>query len=154
MELLHITPKNYDLAKMITVKPDQQNFVASIKDTLADAYVYKASEFRLVQCEEELIGYVLVYPFSEKGEKYVNIVRLVIDKKHQGKGHGRQLLRDTIQWIHSYYNQVSKVRISTLEENDIALSLYRSEGFEESGVEENEIALYYDLSANKARSWR
>lgn len=153
MELLHITPKNYDSAKLISVKPDQQDFVASIKDTLADAYVYKASEFRLVKCEEDLVGYVLVYPFSEKGEKYVNIVRLVIDKEHQGKGYGRQLLRDTIHWIYSYYNQVSKVRISTMIENKVALSLYRSEGFEERGVEENEIALYYDLAAHKSNSW-
>lgn len=149
MELLHITPKNYDLAKMITVKPEQQNFVASIKDTLADAYVYKASEFRLVKAEEDFIGYVLVCPFSERGEKFVNIVRLVIDENHQGKGHGRQLLKDTIQWIHSYYNQISKVRISTKCENDVALSLYRSEGFEEKGLEENEIALYYDLKTYK-----
>lgn len=145
MELLHITPKNYNHAKEITVAKDQVTFVASIKDTLADAYVYKASEFRLVRCEEDYVGYVLVYPYSENGEKIVNIVRLAIDQNYQGKGHGRQLLQETVKWVSSYYNQLSKIRISTMPDNLRALSLYKSEGFEEVGLEENEVVLYYKL---------
>ncbi len=145
MELLHITPKNYNSAKEISVKSDQQVFVASIKDTLADAYVYKASEFRLVKAEDNFIGYVLVCPFNQNGEKLVNIVRLAIDHNHQGKGHGRQLLRETIHWIQTYYNQISRVKISTLPDNEVALNLYKSEGFVEQGLEDKEMTLYYEL---------
>ncbi len=37
-----------------------------------------------------------------------------------------------------------ELRISTLPDNTVALSLYRSVGFQERGLESGEIALYMD----------
>lgn len=150
MEFIEITPENYSDAKKLSVKPEQSKYVASLKDTLADAYVYKESEFRLVMHNGNLIGYILVYPYEANGEIYVNIVRLAIDEKYQGNGFGKLLLDNLILWISEYYTQVRKIRISTLSENKIALKLYLGRGFKKAGIEEEEIALYMNLNR---KSW-
>lgn len=149
MEFIEITPENYDEAKRLNVRPEQRKYVASIKDTLADAFVYKESQFRLVKKDGIILGYILIYPYEIKGKICVNIVRMAIDKNYQGKGLGRLLLRNIVQWIKDYYDDVSKIRISTMPENKLALKLYMSEGFEKTGIEENEIALYMDTDCSE-----
>ncbi len=131
------------------MREDQIDLVASVTKSLADAYVYDAAIFRLAYVGNQIVGYLTLYPYTEDDKNYVNVVRLMIDQHHQGSGHGRALLRAGIDHARSMRPKVNLVRISTLPHNEPALALYRSEGFIESGIEENEIALYLDLSSVK-----
>jgi diamine N-acetyltransferase len=88
------------------------------------------------------MGYVLVFPFERDGLRIVNIVRLMVDARHQGQGFGRAILSETLSWISGFSPQPDALRISTLPENDVALGLYLSMGFEIQGTEEGEVALY------------
>jgi diamine N-acetyltransferase len=142
IELVPITPENYAEALALSVLPEQEAFVAGIVKTLADAYVWNESEFRLAFDGDTAVGYVLVFPFNREGQYLVNVVRLMIDAKYQGKGLGGALLDSVIEWVSHFEPRADVLRISTLPDNTVARSLYKSRGFDESGVEDGEVALY------------
>lgn len=142
LSLEPITPENQRSVRDLSVREDQRKYVATVEQSLADAYVWKESSFRAAYSNGSPVGYILVFPFTESDQRIVNIVRLMIDARHQGSGLGRALLRATLEWIESFNPVVDKVRISSVPENHVALSLYRSEGFEEAGIESGEVALY------------
>jgi len=142
LQLVPIGPDNHLAARALTVDPAQERFVASVDKSLADAYVYQTAEFRIACIDETPVGYVLVFPFQQQARQLVNIVRLMIDARFQGRGHGRQLLQATLEWIGTFSPAVDTIRIATLPDNAAALSLYKSLGFVEQGIEDGEIALY------------
>lgn len=126
----------------MAVRPEQTHLVASVETSLADAYVWQGAEFR-VACEDAVpFGYVMIYPFDRDGLRIVNIVRLMVDAQYQGRGLGRALLNETLAWTGRLSPVPDAVRISTLPENEVALGLYLSMGFEIRGTEDGEVALY------------
>ena len=141
-ELKPITPDNYEQAVQLSVKPDQERFVASVQKSLADAYVFKESIFRIACYDGDPIGYLLLFPYVKSDRQHVNIVRLMIDQHYQGHGHGRRLLQESLDLIATLKPVVEVVRISTLPENHTALALYKSAGFVARAMEGHEIALY------------
>lgn len=144
MKLIEITPDNHNIARKIKVKPEQDDFVASIQNTLVDAYVFKKSVFKLIEVEEEIVGYTLVFPFEKDEKRYVNIVRLAIDQTHQGKGYGRQSLEMIINWIKEDF-EVDTVKITVDPINELARGLYNRVGFVEGEMENKELALFMEV---------
>jgi diamine N-acetyltransferase len=144
IELHPITPDNHGPARKLAVHPHQEHLIATVDKSLADAYVYRDAVFRIAYEEDVPVGFVLVFPFDRDGKRIVNIARLMIDAGHQGRGLGRALLETTLAWVDSFDPRPDVFRISTLPENEGALALYRSAGFEERGTEEGEIALYME----------
>lgn len=143
--LTPITPENYKLALALSVRPDQDNLIATVQQSLADAYVYKEAEFRLAFSGDQLVGYLLIFPYQSGEQQCMNIVRLMIDHRYQGQGLGRSLLEAALQWIQTLSPAVDRVRISTLPNNETAIALYKRVGFVEKGIEENEITFYLDM---------
>ncbi len=142
IELVRITPDNHKAIRALEVRPDQSHLVAGVDASLADAYVWEGALFRGA-CEDDVpVGYVMVYPFDRDGQRIVNIVRLMVDAAHQGRGVGRAVLNETLSWISAFSPRPDALRISTLPENEVALGLYLSSGFEIRGTEEGEVALY------------
>ena len=146
MELVIITPKNYEQASKLSVYPEQEKLIASIQKSLADSFVHKGALFKLAVHKKCVIGYVMIFPYKKSNKNLVNIVRIMIDKNYQGKGLGKELLNKTIMWIKRMEPKVSTIRISTKIENTLAIGLYESEGFVQKGIEDGEIALYKDLT--------
>jgi len=142
VELVPITPDNHKAVRALAVRPDQTHLVAGVDASLADAYVWQGSMFRAALEDGNPVGYVMVFPFDQDGQRIVNIGRLMVDARHQGRGLGRQILTDTISWISHLTPRPDVLRISTLPENEPALGLYLSMGFEIRGTEEGEVALY------------
>jgi diamine N-acetyltransferase len=102
--------------------------------------------FRLAFAEDALVGYLLVYPYDSDQGRMVNIARLMIDHRFQGRGFGRQLLETALKWIATFEPAVDIVRISTLPGNIPALSLYESADFTRKGMENGEVALYLEVN--------
>lgn len=142
IRLVTISPENYEFASSLSVCEDQQNFIATIQKSLADAYVYKDAEFRLALNMDTIVGYVLIFPYISDGKQFVNIVRLMIDCQHQRQGLGRSLLQECLHWIQEAYPSVSTIRISTSLDNEAAIALYENIGFVEKGIEKDEITFY------------
>lgn len=142
IELRDITPENHLDIRMLAVHSGQHHLVATVDKTLADTFVWKDALVKAGYFEGEAFGLVMIFPYEEEGVSMINIVRLMVDAKHQGKGLGRGLLNETLHWIDARAAQ--RVRISTLSDNVVALSLFKNIGFVESGIEDGEIALYLD----------
>jgi diamine N-acetyltransferase len=146
LNLEAVTPDNYDAALELRVLPEQEKFVAPIMKSLADCAVYPEAELRVAREGEGegegLVGYVMIFPFLREGENLVNVVRLMIDERHQGRGLGRVLLNTTLNRIPEFSPAVERVRISTHPDNAVALSLYQSVGFVRADIEDGEVALH------------
>ena len=139
-ELRDISSDNHIEARKLAVHPRQEKFVAAVDKSLADAYVWKDARIKIAYNNDQIFGFVMIFPFEDNDTRIVNIVRLLVDKRFQGRGLGRALLDETLVWVDSF--SPDRIRISTLPENEPALALYKSRGFIESGVEDGEIALY------------
>ncbi len=140
--LAPLTPENHEAVRALAVRPDQRHLVASVDKSLADAYVWRAAQCRGAFHDDAAVGFVMIFPYEVEGERLVNIVRLLVDASRQGQGLGRALLADTIAWIQALQPPADRIRISTLPENEVALTLYRQYGFEGDAIEDGEIALY------------
>lgn len=145
IELRDITPDNHLEVRALAVFPEQQHLVATVDKSLADGFIWKDALLRAAYHDNTAVGFVCVFPFEENGRRTVNVVRLLIDSRHQGQGLGRALFGSTLKWVESL--SPDRIRISTLPENEVALSLYKSMGFVEAGIEDGEIALYLDCQA-------
>ena len=147
MILRPVTPENYDSVLDLRVSPEQERFVAPVTKSLADAFVYEGAEVRIGYEDETPVGFVLIFPFERENQPVVNIVRLLIDQRYQQRGLGRALLVATLDWVGTFLPRPARVRISTKPDNEVALSLYRSVGFVDDGMEEGEIVLWLELEA-------
>lgn len=144
LSLEPVTPDNYADCLALAVREDQERFVAPVVRSLADAYVW-GGPARAARSKGEIVGFVLLYPFELDGRPVVNIVRLLIDRHHQGHGLGRALLDETLALARSLEPRPERIRLSTLPDNDVALRLYRSVGFVEGGTDGPGIVLWLDV---------
>lgn len=143
LTLEEITPENYQEAMALSVTEAQQAFVSPVVRSLADAYVWDALP-RLAREGEKPVGFLMVYPFEHDGLRVINIVRLLIDREHQGRGLGRELMTSLLGWLATLEPPARRLRISTKPENAGALHLYRAFGFEGEEMYEGEVVLWRD----------
>jgi diamine N-acetyltransferase len=144
IELRPITPQNHVEARKLAVRQDQQRFIASVDSSLADAFVWD-SIFRVAFEDGVPVGFILLFPFERDRKRLVNVVRLMVDSRYQGRGLGRELLSASLGYLTTFTHRVDIVRISTLPDNEVALALYKGSGFEERGIESGEVALYLEI---------
>ena len=133
---------NANIWKVCTLEPfeEQKDFVAENIQSLAEAYATRneggnALPLAVYNDESELI------------KKNYSLWRLMIDKKYQGKGFGRQTLDAAMALIRTYpFGKADKVWLSYEPENVRAREIYRKYGFVENGeMCGNEIIAVYDL---------
>ena len=69
ISLRPIDSSNYRECIELSVEPDQQRFVASNLQSLADAYVWReAAEPYAVYSDDEMVGFALLFPLAEGGD--------------------------------------------------------------------------------------
>jgi diamine N-acetyltransferase len=142
ISLRPVDASNYEECIALSVAPDQQQFVASNLQSLADAYVWReAAEPYAVYAGDEMVGFGLLFPFAggvaddsvpEPGtERGYIIVRLMVDERFQGRGYGRAALEAIVNLIRA--RGVREIRLSVAPENAQALEFYRRNEFVETG---------------------
>jgi diamine N-acetyltransferase len=143
ISLRPVDTTNYRECIELSVAPEQQSFVASNLQSLAEAYVWReAAEPYAVYSNDELVGFALLFPFAgdvddesipEPGtERGMVLVRLMIDARFQGHGYGRDALEAILANVRD--RGLPAVRLSVLPENEQALEFYRRNGFAETGA--------------------
>ena len=73
----------------------------------------------------DIVGFAV----SGRAGRSAYLQRLAVDPVHQGKGIGRALTQDALRWARRH--RCSGMLVNTHVENETALGLYRSLGFEE-----------------------
>lgn len=148
MELRTITEQNYQKILDLSTGAGQEEFVAQNVRSLAQAWVFRdrARPYALYEGEEP-VGFIMFDWRPEK--KWVEIWRLMIDYRLQGKGYGRAAVQKALEFLRES-GLFDKVQINYVEENQGAKHLYRSMGFQETGaMEGNEVVMEMDLTGEK-----
>lgn len=145
MELRAITEQNYQKILDLSTGAGQEEFVARNVRSLAQAWVFRdrARPYALYEGEEP-VGFIMFDWRPEK--KWVEIWRLMIDHRYQGKGYGRAAVQKALEFLRES-GLFERVQINYVEENQGAKHLYRSMGFQETGaMEGNEVVMEMDLT--------
>lgn len=134
----------------LKLKREQKEFVASNEVSIVQAYAAidtkcDAYPFAVVN-GKKVVGFLMVcYNEGAFYEIYgevppkslvnnYSICRLMIDKRYQGRGYGRQTIQLALDFIKTWPSgQAGYCEISYEPENIVAKTLYQSCGFEENG---------------------
>ena len=158
IRLEEITNKN--IWKVCTLEPfeEQKDFVAENIQSLAEAYATRNEGNNAlplaVYKDDELIGFVMIGKGTVGNEEESDLIkenyclwRLMIDKKFQGKGYGKQTMDAVMALIRTYpFGEAKKVWLSYEPENTHAREIYLRYGFIENGeMCGNEIVAVYEL---------
>ena len=114
--------------------PEQQTFVATNAESLAEARHDDEAIARAVVTAGRVVGF-LMYSAPDDDDEAI-IYRFMIDRREQGKGLGRAAVARVLEEI-ARLSYVHRVSICYEPENEAARRLYASFGFVEQGLDED-----------------
>lgn len=149
VELRKITDYNFDECVKLEPKEEQKSYVASNIRSLAEAYVALTNNECIpmpyaIYDADIMVGFIML-SYNEADEKNDEniywVCRLMIDKRYQGKGYGKEAVAKALELIRTFpYGKASEVSLSYEPENVAAKTLYASFGFVETGnIEDGEM---------------
>ena len=151
LRLVEVGSRNFDDLIDLVPFESQYRFVADNSYSLAEAYANisdgrYAKPFGIYNGDEPvgflMIGYDICDEEDDRekfpllNDSYL-IWRFMIDKKHQGKGYGREAMQLALDFIRTFpCGRADYCWLSYEPENEVARKLYRSFGFEEMEMPE------------------
>ena len=146
---------NYQKVIKLRVAKEQENFVASNRNSLIHAFIESSSGTPVyafaIMNGKTVVGFIqLMYGTSwtgyeredwlgsdlykeYEGKPYYYIWRFMVDKKHQHRGYGREAFRQALEFIKTFPNgKADYVLLSYEPSNDRGREFYSSFGFEEA----------------------
>ena len=137
---------------------EQKDFVAENIQSLAEAYATRNEGNNAlplaVYNDDDLIGFVMIGKGTVGNEDESDLIkenyciwRLMIDKKYQGQGLGKQTIDAAMSLIRTFpFGEAKQAWLSYEPENIRARDIYRKYGFAENGeMCGNEIVTVFDL---------
>jgi diamine N-acetyltransferase len=100
---VEITDLNRDAVLALRVAPEQEQFVGSVADALADAAEYPHARpwYRAVFAEGNAVGFVMVsWNVEPQPPEIIGpwfLWKLLIDQRYQGRGYGREIVRQVAE---------------------------------------------------------
>lgn len=151
LRLEKVTGKNvWDILKL-EVLDEQKYFVAGNDTSIIEAYIAitgngHAFPFGIYEGDTP-VGFIMIgfdvddywddAPEIARGN--YNLWRLMIDKKYQGKGHGKEAVRLALEFINTFpCGSAEYCWLSYEPENEAARNIYSSFGFSETGEMDGE----------------
>ena len=149
IELRKITFDNFDECIKLETTEEQKSFVASNIRSLAQAYVALTNKECIPMpyaiCHNDIMVGFIMLSYAEADENEDEpaywVWRLMIDKEYQGKGYGKEAMVTALELIKTFpCGEASTVYLSYELDNIVAMALYKSLGFVETGkIEEGEM---------------
>ncbi len=137
VELRAITKDNLDEVLSLNILEHQKAFVSSTACSLAQAYVYRETAFPFaVYADNIVVGFIMMGYYEDR--KQYTLWKLLIDKNHQNKGYGREALRQVSAYLKDNFG-AKEIYTGVTIGNEKAKHLYRSIGFEETGLIEDKM---------------
>ena len=131
-----ITRDNLWAVVDLTPRPGQEKFVEDNVASIANAYVEPTFVPLAVYAGAEPVGFVMYGPHPDTGAWWV--IRLMIDRAHQGKGYGRAAMEAVIAMMVERVG-CEEIVTSFNPANAVAAGLYASLGFRPTGeIEDGE----------------
>ena len=153
-----ITNKNIWKVCLLEPFEDQKDFVAENMQSLAEAYATRNEGNNVmplaVYDDDTLIGFVMIGKGTVGNENESDLIkenyslwRLMLDRKYQGQGLGKQTIDAVMDLIRTFpFGEAKKVWLSYEPENTRARDIYQKYGFAENGeMCGSEIVAVYEL---------
>lgn len=135
VQLKEITKENLEEILNLSVSEHQEAFVSSTACSLAQAYVYRENAFPFaVYADKVIVGFIMLGYYEAK--KQYTLWKLLIDKNQQNKGYGRDAVKQGIQYLKDNFD-AGEIYTGVALGNEKAKHLYRSIGFKETGLVED-----------------
>ncbi|MEU3019066.1 MULTISPECIES: GNAT family N-acetyltransferase [unclassified Nocardiopsis] len=138
--LVEITDDNFGAANRIKVHEAQEQFVAPVLYSLAQAYTQRDTAWpRLLMDGDEAVGFVMATfaPEHEDPDCRADLWRLNIAKEHQGRGYGRRAVEGVVE--EARRRGFTRVTVSWVPGEGSPEGFYLALGFEKTGrVEDGE----------------
>ena len=122
----------------LSVRPDQQKFVAPNAVSIAQAHFSKHAWFRAVYADDTPVGFLMLEDRPEKPEYY--LWRFMIDARYQRMGFGRRAMELVIEHVRTRPNATEFIT-SAVQADGGPQPFYESLGFEATGEYEDDEAL-------------
>ncbi len=84
-------------------------------------------------------GYAVIHGYKQSKARHVASIRLAVKAEHQQKGIGSALMKAVENW--SKQHDISRLELSVMEHNNVALHLFTKLGFHQEGIRKNAIKL-------------
>ena len=137
VELREITKDNLEAVLDLRVHEHQESFVSSTAYSLAQAYAYRDTAFPFaIYVDNTIVGFIMLGYYESRNQ--YTLWKFLIDKKYQNKGYGREALLKGIRYLKDRFG-AEKVYTGVKPGNETAKHLYRSVGFEATGLVENDM---------------
>lgn len=144
VRLVEVAPGRGRDALGLDVHRSQRRFVASVAESFADAIAPELVEgtamrpwIRLIEADDELVGFVMVAE-PIPAEPVAWLWRLVVDRRHQGRGIGRDAVELVCAHVRS--TGADRIRTSWVEGRGGPGPFHRSNGFVPTGeVDDGEV---------------
>ena len=161
VHLEKITCKNMEDVISLDIFESQYPFVANNEESLAEAYVAITSDDSYaypfaIYDDETLVGFLML-GYNEAALEGQNapaslrnnyiLWRLMIDKRYQKKGFGREAVRLALEFVRTWSHGKAEACVTSYNpENKAAENLYASFGFVENGeMDDDEIVAVLKL---------
>jgi diamine N-acetyltransferase len=136
-----VTRANWRDALRLTVRPDQQRFIAEYAPVaaimLSKAYVRALGmtwEPCVLVAEGKLVGMAALAAEARRADVRW-LFHFFIDERSQGRGYGRESLTALISWVKERHPGCRSLQLTVHPENDAARRLYAIAGFQPAGDE-------------------
>lgn len=133
--------KNWGQATLLEIREDQREFVSGALDTIAYSAAHKNHKLFVEMEGERAVGLLELSIDRKKGD--YNIETVLIDRRYQGKGFGKFMLRFAVDYLKKA--GAKRLSIGVNRFNIPARNLYKSVGFTEDCVYEEGVAMTQDL---------
>ena len=138
----------------LTVKKEQESFIAGNEWSLVHAYVGNKTEGAVypfgIFDDDKAVGFLMIaYDYGEVcndpdapeiSDKSYFLWRLMIDGEEQGKGYGRKAVELALEFVKTFpHGKADYCWLCYDKNNEAARKLYLSMGFQEIGEQDDDI---------------
>ena len=122
-----VSMQNLSSFLRLSIPKEQQTILrTSNLKTFYQSIIYLPySKLYLIRDNGESVGYVYIYCYA-RTKKY-NVGRLLIDRRYQGRGFGKEALLWALDYLYAHH--APRVLLSVHPDNTNARKLYESVGF-------------------------
>ena len=138
----------------LTVKKEQESFIAGNEWSLVHAYVGNKTEGAVypfgIFDDDKAVGFLMIaYDYGEVcndpdapeiSQKNYFLWRLMIDEEEQGKGYGKKAVKLALEFVKTFpHGKADFCWFCYDKNNEVARKLYLSMGFQEIGEQDDDI---------------
>jgi diamine N-acetyltransferase len=126
--LRDITQDNFQECIHLSVFADQEKFISSNTYSIAESKIFSFWIIKAIYAAEIMVGFLMYAKDNKNG--ILDLARLMIDCKFQGKGYGKEALNCLLS-IAKEDEEIDRIGIHVEKENEDAKQFYKKYGFED-----------------------